>query len=209
MKTISCIVALWIVSVRLVNADHVDDVISAQMKLRRIPGVALAVIEGGKIIREQAYGFADEANTQPVSPTTLFQAASVSKPVAALGALHLVEQGRVSLDGDIDPKLRSWHLPRNRFTHDHPVTLRLILSHSADGPIPGAQDGGYIDGPPRLRGHFGVKANRAGGHELSTERFYSRTALPGFICNASLPCGKRALRALVLKECDGVTKLAF
>ncbi len=131
VKTIVCAAALCIASVRAVLADHVDDVITVQMKERQIPGVALAVIQGGKIVREQSYGFADKAHRQPITTTTLFQAASVSKPVAALGALHLVEQGRVSLDENINSKLRSWHVPDNRFTKKYPVTLRLILSHSA------------------------------------------------------------------------------
>jgi CubicO group peptidase (beta-lactamase class C family) len=124
-------------SVSIVNADHVDDVITAQMKERQIPGLALAVIDGGKIVREQGYGFRDEGHTEPITPATLFQAASVSKPVAALGALHLVEQGRLSLDEDINSALRSWRIPDNRFTKTHPVTLRLILSHSAGLTVEG------------------------------------------------------------------------
>jgi len=133
-------------SANIVNADHVDDVITAQMKKRQIPGLALAVIEGGKIVREQGYGFRDEGCTEPITPATLFQAASVSKPVAALGALHLVEQGRLSLDEDINSALRSWRIPGNRFTKTHPVTLRLILSHSAGLTVEGFP--GYRVGSP-------------------------------------------------------------
>ena len=139
---------LFATGVRTVHADHVDDVIAAEMKARGIPGVALAVIDGGSIVREQGYGYSDKARKVPVTPSTLFQAASISKPVAALGALHLVEQGKVSLDEDVNSKLRSWHIPQNNFTREHSVTLRLILSHSAgltvhgfsgyarDAPIP-------------------------------------------------------------------------
>jgi len=137
VKIVFLVAAICVASFSLANGDHVDDVISAQMKERQIPGVSLAVIMDGKIVREQAYGFRDEAQTQPATPATLFQAASVSKPVTALAALHLVEQGRVSLDEDINSKLRSWHIPDNRFTKDHPVTLRLILSHSAGLTVSG------------------------------------------------------------------------
>jgi len=133
-------------SASIVNADHVDDVITAQMKERQIPGLALAVIDGGKIVREQGYGFRDERRAEPVTPETLFQAASVSKPVAALGALRLVEQGRISLDEAINSKLRSWRVPDNYFTKDHPVTLRLILSHSAGLTVDGFP--GYRVGLP-------------------------------------------------------------
>lgn len=111
MKIVFLVATICVASFRFANGDHLDDVISAQMKERQIPGVSLAVIMDGKIVREQAYGFLDEAQTQPVTPATLFQAASVSKPVAALAALHLVEQGRVSLDEDINSKLRSWAHP--------------------------------------------------------------------------------------------------
>src|SRR5712664_894936 len=128
------------------QADHVDDVIMAQMRERHIPGVALAVIQESRAIREQSYGLADEENNVPVTSSTLFQAASVSKPVTALGALHLVEQGKLSLDENINGKLRRWKIPENRFTKNHPVTLRLILSHSAGLTVDGFS--GYPVGEP-------------------------------------------------------------
>jgi CubicO group peptidase (beta-lactamase class C family) len=146
VKTLSRVAAILMASASIVNADHVDDVITAQMKERQIPGVALAVIQDGKIVREQGYGFGDEAHKEPITPATLFQAASVSKPVAALGALRLIEQGRISLDQDINSVLRSWHIPDNDFTKAHPVTLRLILSHSAGLTVHGFP--GYRVGSP-------------------------------------------------------------
>ena len=130
-----------------VHADHVDDVITAQMRKRHIPGLALAVIQRSRIIREQGYGFADEEKKVPVNASTLFQAASVSKPVAALGALHLVEHHEVSLDENINNKLRSWHIPNNRFTRQRPVTLRLILCHSAGLTVHGFSPGYPVGAP--------------------------------------------------------------
>lgn len=128
------------------QGDHVDDVIIAQMRERHIPGVALAVIQERRVIREQSYGLADEEKKVPVTSSTLFQAASVSKPVAALGALHLVEQGKLSLDENVNNKLRGWKVPENPFTKNHPVTLRLILSHSAGLTVHGFS--GYLVGRP-------------------------------------------------------------
>jgi CubicO group peptidase (beta-lactamase class C family) len=142
------VIALVCLASPSAQADRVDDVITVQMRERHVPGVALAMIQGSRIIREQSYGFADEEKKLPVTPSTLFQAASVSKPVAALGALHLVEQGKVSLDENINGKLTHWHIPENRFTKDHPVTLRLILSHSAGLTIEGFP--GYRVGAPIL-----------------------------------------------------------
>ena len=128
------------------QADHVDDVIVAQMRERHIPGVALAVIQDSRLIREQSYGLADEETKVPVTSSTLFQAASISKPVAALGALHLVEQGKLSLDENVNRRLHRWTVPENRFTKNHPVTLRLILSHSAGLTVHGFS--GYPVGAP-------------------------------------------------------------
>jgi CubicO group peptidase (beta-lactamase class C family) len=76
----------------------------------------------------------------------LFQAGSVSKPVAALGALHLVEDGRLSLDDDVNQWLKQWKVPENEFTKDAKVTLRRILSHSAGLTVHGFP--GYAIGRP-------------------------------------------------------------
>ena len=73
----------------------------------------------------------------PVSTSTLFQAGSVSKPVSALGALRLVEAGKLSLDGDVNAKLKLWRLPNNGFTTTEQVTLRRLLSHTAGLTVPG------------------------------------------------------------------------
>jgi CubicO group peptidase (beta-lactamase class C family) len=114
-----------------VRADQVDDVINAQMKARHITGLSLAIIDGGAIVRDQGYGFTDKSGRTPVTTSTLFQAGSVSKPVAALGALRLVDRGLLALDEDVNTALRTWTLPQNKFTDAYKVTLRLILSHSA------------------------------------------------------------------------------
>jgi CubicO group peptidase (beta-lactamase class C family) len=76
----------------------------------------------------------------------LFQAGSISKPVAALGALRLVEDGRLSLDDDVNRRLKGWKLPENDFTKDEKVTLRRILSHSAGLTVHGFP--GYAVGAP-------------------------------------------------------------
>jgi len=114
-----------------VRADKVDEFVAAQMREHNLVGLSLAVIEDGKIVKAQGYGFTDKSRGKPVTPLTLFQAGSVSKPVAALGALRLVEQGKLSLDEDVNQRLRTWKVPENEFTQDAKVTLRLILCHSA------------------------------------------------------------------------------
>jgi CubicO group peptidase (beta-lactamase class C family) len=113
------------------NFDKMDDFIAAKMRERDIAGLSFAIIQDGKIIKEKAYGFTDKSNKNPVTSTTLFQAGSVSKCVAALGALHLIETGRLFFDTDINTQLRTWKMPENEFTKDKKVTLRGILGHNA------------------------------------------------------------------------------
>lgn len=102
-----------------------------RMAQLKIPAVSLAVIKDGKVAWSRAYGLRDIEANLPAAPETLFQAASISKPVAAAAALHFVEQRALDLDEDVNVKLKSWKVPENDFTAKQKVTLRRILSHSA------------------------------------------------------------------------------
>jgi CubicO group peptidase (beta-lactamase class C family) len=101
------------------------------MKLYNVPGLSVAVIEGYKVAWVKAYGVTEPGGTMPVTPRTLFQAGSISKPVAAAGMLALVQEGKLSLDEDVNQKLKSWKVPENEFTKEQKVTLRRLASHSA------------------------------------------------------------------------------
>ena len=96
-----------------------------------IPGVSIAVIDGGKVVWTRAYGIADTVDKTPVTVDTIFQAGSISKPIAALGALRLVKEGKLSLDEDVNAKLQTWRVPANDFTKEQKVTLRRLVSHTA------------------------------------------------------------------------------
>ena len=101
-----------------------------RMQYYHVPGVSIAFFDHGQIVWLQSYGVADKQTGRPVTPETLFQAGSISKPIAALGALRLVESGKLKLDENVNDELTSWKLPENEFTADQKVTLRRILSHS-------------------------------------------------------------------------------
>ena len=109
-------------------------------------GVSVAVINNGAIEWAKAYGVVEVGGTQAVTTETMFQAASISKPVAAMGALRLVEQGKLSLDEDVNLKLKSWKTPENEFTKEQKVTLRRLVSHSAGLTVHGFR--GYMAGEP-------------------------------------------------------------
>ena len=95
-----------------------------------VPGVGIAVIENHEVSWFRVYGLADRETGDPASPDTLFQAGSISKPVAAFGALRLVQQGKLSLDGPVNDKLATWKIPENEFTRQQPVTLTHLASHT-------------------------------------------------------------------------------
>src|ERR1051326_5634145 len=119
---------------------------SELMKLYNVPGLSLAVIENYKIVDTKAYGVIAPGSTTPVTARTLFQAGSISKPVAATGALSLVEQGKLSLDENVNDKLKSWKVPDNEFTATQKVTLRRLMSHTAGLTVHGFP--GYdVDAP--------------------------------------------------------------
>ncbi len=107
-----------------------------RMRQYRVPGVSIAVINDYEIEWEEGYGVKESGGTEPVTPDTLFQAASISKPVAAVAALYYVEKGILGLDEDVNTRLRSWKVPENRWTRQDKVTLRGLLSHSAGVTVP-------------------------------------------------------------------------
>ena len=112
-----------------------------------IPGLSIAVIDNYKIVWAKGFGVTAPGGTDPVTTTTLFQAGSISKPVAATGALWLVEHGKLSLDEDVNSRLKSWKVPENEFTKTEKVTLRRIMSHTAGLTVHGFP--GYAVGEPR------------------------------------------------------------
>jgi CubicO group peptidase (beta-lactamase class C family) len=102
-----------------------------RMKHYKVPGLSVAFFDHKQILWSRTYGFADVASKRPITTETLFQAASISKPVSALAALRLVQEGNLNLDEDVNLKLRNWKVPESEFTKEEKVTLRRILSHSA------------------------------------------------------------------------------
>ena len=151
-----------------------------RMKFYKVPGVSIAVIDKGAIAWARGYGVREVGTEKPVTTDTLFQAASISKPVAAMAALRLVEQGSLDLDEDINRKLKSWKLPENEFTADKKVSLRLLLSHragltdyagfrgaAAKGPLPSLRDiletGNWTPSPIRVGFEPGSRFAYSGG----------------------------------------------
>lgn len=112
-----------------------------RMRHYGVPGVVISVIDRGELSWTRAYGLADRDRGTPIRPETLLQAGSVSKPVAAVGAMILVQAGTLSLDEPVNQRLHTWRIPDNDFTHQVPVTLAHLLSHTGGLTVHGF--GGY------------------------------------------------------------------
>ncbi len=132
-------------AVEIKGAPPARRTLENQMAALHVPGVAIAVIRGGKIEWARGFGVTRQGG-EPVTADTLFQAGSVSKPVAAMAALAVVQDGRLSLDTDVNKTLKSWTLPARPFTATTPVTLRALLSHTAGTSVHGFA--GYAAGAP-------------------------------------------------------------
>ncbi|MGQ0639382.1 MAG: serine hydrolase domain-containing protein [Gemmatimonadaceae bacterium] len=105
--------------------DTVDKLISAEMARAHIPGVAIAVVRGGKVIKAKGYGMADLEHNIPVTPETVFKIGSVSKQFLAAGIMLLAQDGRLTLDDLVGKHLtgtpESWG----------GITLRHFLTHTS------------------------------------------------------------------------------
>jgi CubicO group peptidase (beta-lactamase class C family) len=145
----------------------------------KVPAVSVAVIRDFKIEWARAWGVKNAKTGEPVVVDTLFQAASISKPVAAMASLRAIQEGRFRLDQDINTILKSWKLPAREGATGEIVTPRMLMSHTS-----GTDDGfgfpGYapdaqlptivqmLDGvPPTNRGPVRVGRPPMSGYKYS------------------------------------------
>jgi CubicO group peptidase (beta-lactamase class C family) len=102
-----------------------------RMKYYKVQGVSIAVIKDYKIDWAKGYGLADTSKNIPVTSKTMFSAGSISKFLMAVTALKMVDNGQIELEKPINNYLTSWKITENDFTKKIPITLRMLLSHSA------------------------------------------------------------------------------
>lgn len=114
-----------------IQGDSINYNIEERMRELGISGVSIAVINRGQIEWAKGYGVADSSENRSVTTETMFLAGSISKPVAAIRAHQLAEEGLINLDSNVNKYLASWKLPENDFTKKEKVTTRRILNHTA------------------------------------------------------------------------------
>src|SRR5262245_30158984 len=91
--------------------------ITHEMQHKHVPGVSIAVIKNYRVEWAKGFGVADKKTREPVMPNILFQAGSISKPVTAMAALKLVQNGKLKFDENINSALTSWKVPDNLYTN--------------------------------------------------------------------------------------------
>jgi CubicO group peptidase (beta-lactamase class C family) len=102
-----------------------------RMQYYHVNGLSIAVIHNYKLEWAKGYGWADSANQIPVTTQTLFQAASISKSVNAVGVLKLAQENKLNIHEDINHYLKNWRIPESNFTADKKVTVYNLLNHTA------------------------------------------------------------------------------
>lgn len=125
--------------------------LAERMEYYHVPGVSITVINDFEIEWAKGYGVLEAGGNEPIAPDTLFQAASISKPVTAAAALHFVEEGLLDLDENVNDKLVAWKVPENEFTAQEEVTLRRLLSHTAGTTVPGFRGYAHNEEIPTLQ----------------------------------------------------------
>jgi CubicO group peptidase (beta-lactamase class C family) len=122
--------------------------VQQRMAALGIKGMSVAVFDEGKIIWTRCYGFKNEH--EAVDSETVFQAASISKPVTSMAILRLWEKGLILLDTDVNTYLEQWKIPENEFTTQDKVTIRRIVNHTAGLTIHGFAGYGPQDSLPGI-----------------------------------------------------------
>ncbi|HYP53567.1 MAG TPA: serine hydrolase domain-containing protein, partial [Pyrinomonadaceae bacterium] len=107
------------------RADRVDELVAARMRQRHVPGLALAVVRGGRVVKARGYGLANVELDVPVTTETVFEIGSITKQITASAVMLLVEDGKLRLDDKIGR-----HLPGLPDAWDE-ITVRHLLTHTS------------------------------------------------------------------------------
>jgi CubicO group peptidase (beta-lactamase class C family) len=113
------------------KSREIDEYIHQEMEERKIPGLALAVIHKGEIIKERGYGLADIQNQVPVKTNTVFELASITKQFTASAIMILHQEGKLNIDDPINQYLEE--APENW----KEVSIRHLLTHTSGLPAIG------------------------------------------------------------------------
>lgn len=109
----------------------VDEAMRGFMRENRIPGAAVSITDGGRLVYARGFGYADVAAREEATPRNLFRIASISKPVTAVAILQLVDSGKLSLDDKVFALLDYEPIPKDAEVDSRlaDITVRHLLEH--------------------------------------------------------------------------------
>jgi CubicO group peptidase (beta-lactamase class C family) len=136
---------------RFLVKDQPKHTLQERMAFYHINGLSIAVIRNYRIEWAKGYGWADSVDQRPVTTQTLFQAASISKSLNAVGVIKLAQDGRLNLYTDINKYLTSWKFPYDSLSKGKKITVANLLSHTAGLTIHGFPGYSKGDTLPTLR----------------------------------------------------------
>jgi CubicO group peptidase (beta-lactamase class C family) len=137
-------------AVEIAGRTPVRWTLAERMAHYQVPGVSIAVADHGRLVWSHAAGVLQVGRPEAVTSSTPFQAASISKVIAATATLRLVDRGILGLDADVNRDLTSWKVPENELTATQKVTLRRLLSHTAGTSVHGFRGYGPDEAKPSL-----------------------------------------------------------
>ena len=133
--TIVCLILLVLpVFAQPDQFERVRAAIREQMQKRSVPSVSVAVARDGRIIWEEAFGWADRENRIEATPHTMYSLASISKPFTATALMILKQRGLVDLDRPINDYLGDAKI-KVRIGNPNDVTIRRVANHSSGLPL--------------------------------------------------------------------------
>ena len=124
--------------------------IEERMTHYKVPGLSIAVIKDHQIDWAKGYGEADVSEHRKVTEATVFQAASISKSLNAVGLLKLVQDGKIDLTSDINTYLTGWKFPYDDLSKGKKITIANLLSHTGGTSVHGFRVYGPYDPIPSL-----------------------------------------------------------
>ncbi|GGB00315.1 serine hydrolase domain-containing protein [Puia dinghuensis] len=162
------------------TTDHPWYTLKERMAHYHVHGLSIAVVHHYKIEWARGYGWADSAEKRPVTPQTLFQAASISKSLNGVGLVKLAQEKKIDLYADINTYLTTWKFPYDSLSKGEKISVANLLSHTAGLTIhgfPGYERGvtlptvaQILDGAPPANTHAvrsmyapGIRSQYSGG----------------------------------------------
>jgi CubicO group peptidase (beta-lactamase class C family) len=115
-----------------------------------VPGVSIAVINNGQIEWARGFGVTEAGGTRQVTANSVFQAASISKSLAATAVMFMAQSGLIDINREVNDYLTSWKIPDNQYTASQKVLVRHLLSHTGGTTVSGFTGYRYDESVPSL-----------------------------------------------------------